>query len=190
MPDSRLRAFVALAFAPAVREELARAMGELREALPPDVVRWVPPQNLHLTLSFLGDIDPETVAPVLESLECSLSDFAAFDATLGAVRLFPSATRARVVAARIEPAAPVLALAAAVEAATTRCGFAPEAWRFRPHITLGRFRGRAPKNVDLNVAITPDPVEVRDVVLFRSVLGRAGATYTELGRASLRPGTC
>jgi 2'-5' RNA ligase len=99
---------------------------------------------------------------------------------------FPNARRPRVIALVLEPAAPLAALAAAVERGAQAAGFAPESRRFRAHCTLGRVppRGRFP---DVTVPVTvPDfTLDVREAVLYRSDLEPAGARHTALERLPL-----
>ena len=64
----QLRLFVAIALSEPVREELIRGQRELQPLAPPDSVRWTKPDQLHLTLRFLGDFPAHSVAALKESL--------------------------------------------------------------------------------------------------------------------------
>jgi 2'-5' RNA ligase len=106
--------------------------------------------------------------------------------TLGAVRLFPNPRRPRVVVLGVAPEAPLVALAEAVEDGVVAAGFAPETRRFRPHLSLGRIRGREFPAVD--AAPTPQAsCEVREAVLFRSELHASGVRYTPLAHIPFGP---
>ena len=180
-----MRAFVALPLAPAVREELTRATSLLRAHSWADPVRWVPVENLHLTLRFLGDATEASIPRLLEGLRARLASLASFCCELDGLSLFPSASHPRVVAVRVSSEPQLLELARCVEAAVVDAGFEKESRRFRAHITLGRFRrpDRRRRECDAELAVLR--LEVREVVLYRSVLGQRGACYSELGRAAL-----
>jgi len=184
-----IRAFIAIDLDSAVRTAVSAVLAALREQVLADEVRWVRAEALHMTLRFLGNLGPEQVAPLARQVSAELESIVPFEMLLGAVQLFPSAQRPRVVALEVGPLAPLEALAAAVERGTRAVGFEPEERRFRAHLTLGRLRGRrGPETGDFSVP-AGTAVTVSDTVLFQSVLGRDGAKYTPLERMQLgKPG--
>jgi 2'-5' RNA ligase len=84
----------------------------------------------------------------------------------------------------LEPEAELLALAERVEVGVVAAGLEPSPRRFRAHLTLGRVRGRRLPPLDLS-ARSADPIDVHEVVLFRSNLGRDGSRYTPLAKLPL-----
>jgi 2'-5' RNA ligase len=184
-PDG-VRAFFALELAPPARAAASALARRLRERPGGDAVRWVRAANLHVTLRFLGEIARERVGELVAGVAAEAAPIAPLRLRLAAARLFPSARRPRVVALGIEPEAPLLALAAAVERGVRSAGFAPDARRFRPHLTLGRIPPRAdfPR---VTAADTPDAdaFDVRELLLLRSDLHPDGARYTALDRVAL-----
>jgi 2'-5' RNA ligase len=92
-----------------------------------------------------------------------------------------------VLAVRITPEEEFLGLARSVEAAVVAAGFEPEARRFRAHITLARFRRSGRGQLEPAGEVAALRVDVCDVVLYQSILGRMGARYCELGRVALAP---
>jgi 2'-5' RNA ligase len=185
--DAAIRAFIAIELDDAVRAAAAEVLRSLREGPGGDAVRWVPPENLHVTLRFLGDIPPAQV-PVLAG---ALAEIAAgqspFRLRLGRVAGFPSARRPRVISCEVGPRAPLEQLAEAVEQAVAKLGFEPEQRRFRPHLTLGRVRDRIRAHPPVTAPVTAagEAQSVDAITLFRSRLGRSGATHTPLERISL-----
>ncbi len=185
-----MRAFVAVFPPLEVREALAGAARELRVA---GEVRWIRPENLHLTLKFLGDVVPEDapdrIAEVLGPLRLRHGPFEARISGFGG---FPSARRARIVWAGIGGgSAPLRALALDVESSLEPLGFERENRAYVPHLTLGRARGRpvALEDVETDVE-TPSEIggfRVRSVELVESVLG-GGAAYTTLATYPLSKG--
>lgn len=181
-----IRAFIAIDLDAAARSEAADLVARLRR--PDDGVRWVRAEALHVTLRFLGDIEPGQVSALTRSVADEVAALTPFQMQLGAVHLFPSPRRPRVVALDLEPVESLSELAAAVERGTRAQGFEPEARSFRAHLTLGRLkRGRAPATRGLRAAGVTSAVE--EVVLFRSELGRDGAKYTALAHMLLGGGS-
>lgn len=179
-----IRAFFAIELGDAARRAAAELARWLREAPGGEGVRWVRPEALHVTLRFLGDVDPARAAPLASRARLELAALSPFVLRLGPAELFPTPRRPRVVALGLEPAAPLEALAAAVERAVVAEGFAPEPRAFRPHLTLGRVRDRRFPSV----AAAPLPAQelaVRESILFRSELSPGGSRYTPLERIPL-----
>ena len=181
-----MRAFVAVFPPPEVREVLADVARELPVT---GEVRWIWPENVHLTLKFLGDIPRDAhdrIAGVLDPLRLRHGPF---EATLSGFGGFPSAKRARIVWAGIgEGFEPLRALARDVETSLEPLGFEREDRAYVPHLTLGRARGRP---VALEAIETTSPIpgfRVRSVELVESVLGGGGAAYSTLATYPLSEG--
>jgi 2'-5' RNA ligase len=183
--DAAIRAFIAIELDDAVRRAAAEVIAALREGPGGDRVRWVRPENLHVTLRFLGDIDPAQVAPIAGNLRRAAADQRRFRLELGRVGAFPSARRPRVVVCDVGPREPLEGLAGAVERAVVEAGFEPERRRFRAHLTLGRVSGRARSPVTAPVTAAGESLAVDEIVLFRSQLQRSGAIHTPLERIAL-----
>ncbi len=164
---------------------IARLRGVARE------VAWVAPENLHLTLKFLGQVEEARLAPLAMALQAAAAGLPAFDASVAGLGAFPSATRPRVVWAGVrEGAGTTTALAERVERACAGLGLAPETRPFSPHITLGRVRvpRRNPRLTDLLAAGAGEEfgrIRVGSLVLMESRLSPQGARYGERARASL-----
>jgi 2'-5' RNA ligase len=184
--DETIRAFFAVDLDPSAREAASAVVHALRRAPDGDHVRWVRPESLHVTLRFLGDIDFSQVDPLVDAVDEALAGHAPFEMTLGEARLFPNLRRPRVVVLGLDPEAPLAALAEAIECSVVAVGFAPEARRFRPHLTLGRIRG--PEFPSTDGAPTPQAgCEIREAVLFRTKLHSSGARYVPLAHIPFGP---
>lgn len=184
--DETVRVFFAVELAAALREEAGWAADALRERVGSAVgleVRWTRPEAWHVTLRFLGDIATSRLGELLAAAGEALVALAPFELRLGAGIAFPP-RRARVLALDLVPHAPLAAAAAALERVVVGCGFEAEKRAFEPHLTLGRVkRGSLRAREIPGVAAAGAAVQsVRDVVLLRSELHRAGARYTPLGR--------
>lgn len=171
------RLFIALALPAAVRESLA-AVARASPSAPG--VKWVRPA--HLTLRFLG----ETAADRLPQVQAVLGRVQAssFPLHLRGVGVFPHPARPQVLWAGVVPHAPLLALAAQVEAAVQAAEYGPERKPFHPHITLARLNRPHRAWVQTFLAQYRDfeavPFVVPDFRLYTSLLHPAGAVHTEV----------
>jgi 2'-5' RNA ligase len=179
-----IRAFAALALPEPVRFDLML----VQQGLP--VPRAVPPESLHLTLVFLGEI-PERQ---LEDVDAAFRAVAApgFELALAGVDLFGGA-RPRVVYAGVAANPALDRLQRKVETAARSAGLPLPGRRFVPHVTLARLPERFADRVRLEQAIASrggyaaPRFAVGDFRLFRSHLGSEGASYAELARYPLGP---
>jgi 2'-5' RNA ligase len=186
--EELLRTFFAVEIGDAARNVARDVARRLAREPGGDAVRWTRPEAYHVTLRFLGPTRREQVPGLVAAVRDAARQAAPFALGLGALNGFPAPRRARVVVVDVEPAAPVAALAAAVERAVVGEGFAPEARAFHPHVTLGRLRDRARRAPLLDPSLGPEeaaPFDVASVVLFESTTGRDGARYTPLERIPL-----
>lgn len=185
-PDGGGRLFLAVEIPGDAREALdAHLRGALGARPLPG--RVVAPASWHLTLRFLGDTPPERRAAVERAMEES-DPGAGFALGFGRLGAFPRPARASVLWLGVtEGAAPLRALAAAVETAARRAGFPAEPRAFSPHLTLSRIRpARDVRAVVGRVPAFPGRIAVDEVVLFRSRLGPGGARYDAVARFPLR----
>ena len=154
-------------------------------------VAWIAPANLHLTLKFLGAVDPTCVDAIVAALARGAAGAAPFDVVLAGLGAFPSPARPRVIwAGTSEGRAPLGALAGALDEALAGLGFPRETRAFSAHVTLGRMRepARDPGLAAALAAAKDAPlgvVRVCRVSLMRSELSPDGARYTELAGIAL-----
>ncbi len=147
----------------------------------------------HITLCFLGDTDPDLVQPMAEDLARVAESRAAFEMIIEGAGAFPSPDSARVLWAGVKGGARRIAdMAAEISHVfASSFGHPPERRPFHPHITVGRFRGRA-MNVSSVVSQYSDRRwgvdPVAEIQLIRSDLARSGPTYTVLERLPLQGG--
>jgi 2'-5' RNA ligase len=165
-----------------VPEALIPPLLSVQEAVP--LGRAVDEDNLHLTLVFLGEVDPAGAEELHEALDGRRlpRPVLAFDglSTYGG-------DRARLLAVEIRPDPALSELQAACARAARAAGLALERRRFRPHVTLLRFGAGLPprRQPELDRALkhvgTPvGSAEAQRLVLYRSHLGEGGADYEEL----------
>ncbi len=180
-----VRAFLAVELSEDVQGEIARAAEPLREIAPGDA-RFVPPDNLHLTLKFLGNLETQNLPRLLRGALPRLAKAEPFEIELGGFGAFPSARAARVLWVGVSEGVVQLArLARGLEAAASRVGVERERRPYRGHLTVARLR--EPAEVPIVGLEGPSGLKVlvREVVLFRSDLSQTGARYSPMARIPL-----
>lgn len=184
-----VRAFVAVEVPGAVRSALSSVQDELRRR---NVrARWVRPENIHLTLKFLGAIPVGHVPSVAGAMQAASAAHARFSVAVSGVGVFPGLRRPRVLWAGVSSRAAALThLQRDLDAQLAVLGFPKEGRSFRGHLTIGRFKAGSDAGLSAAVlgGIKDAPfgeLEVRELVLFQSELQVDGPVYTVLGRAEL-----
>jgi 2'-5' RNA ligase len=184
-----IRAFVAIGIPAAIQQRIAAIYAPLTAL--PDQISWVKPQNLHLTLRFLGEVDFEQLEGIKAALRYTAQSCQPFPVDFTEIGVFPNTRRPRVIWLGLEDSAGRLVkLQQELERSLELCGFAPEEREFRPHLTLGRvrrLRDRQRLVSTLRGLSLPQlaQLEVRHLSLMRSQLRPQGPVYTELESAPL-----
>ena len=184
-----MRLFIALTPPPDVQREVWDAFAPLRER--PLPVKWVPPENVHLTLKFLGEVRHERQAEIVGALASAAQGTKTITLVVRGAGAFPNARAPRVVWAGIEPDPAIEILADRVERSCAPLGFPPEGRPFRPHLTLGRAerdaRGRdwAGMAELLDGLVVAASAVLDGVDLVTSELRRGGSVYHRVHRERL-----
>jgi len=169
-----IRLFVAVPLPLQVRQSLARISTGVPGA------RWTQPDNLHLTLRFIGEVREPKAHDIAEAL--SLVEGRPFQVRVRGVGQFGDRKRARVLWAGVEPQAEVQLLHTRIENKLKRIGLAPEGRKFQAHVTLARLKGASIDRVGRflfdHAGFETPPFEVSGFSLFSSHLGQAGAIHS------------
>ncbi len=159
-----------------VPEDIALALSFLRGGLPG--ARWIDPENYHVTLRFVGDIDPRTADEIADAL--SHIDRSGFTLRIEGVEAFGS-HKPHAIVARIAASRALADLQAEQERIMQRLGLPAETRKFTPHVTLARLRGVSQRDVATYLALrggfTTRPFEVDRFVLFSSRDSVGGGPY-------------
>lgn len=174
-----MRLFVAIGLPP----ELQRHLAELRIELPG--ARWVRPEQLHLTLAFLGEVGEERLEPLCREL--AAVSFVPFRLVFDRLGCFPHPRSPRVIWIGVSSCPPLERLATKVRVAVVAGGMALEERSFTAHVTLARLREPAPAAaVDsfLRQSLQQRLQEttVTEFLLMQSLLSRQGAVHQVLRR--------
>lgn len=186
------RTFIALDLSEAAREALRRELRRLAQALPN--VRLVDQASLHLTLAFLGELDDDALAAVIQITSDVARPSAPFDLTLTGLGVFGPPSAPRVIWAGVGgETRPLLALQQRLADALEAHGFPREARPFSPHLTLARLKRPLDDAAYLRLRgllAGPPPRRttrwrVSDLRVMRSDVAADGARYTALSVAPL-----
>ena len=170
-----MRLFVALP----LPEDLRTQLGAMTAGLPG--ARWVPPENLHVTLRFIGEADSGQARDIDAELTQVRAE--SFPVTLAGVGRFGSGAKLRALWAGVEANPALTHLYGRIEQALQDAGLPPGGRRFKPHVTLARFKASPGDRLsDFLAQHTPfraEPFQAESFVLYSSFLSHSGAIYTE-----------
>ena len=183
-----MRVFIAIPIPGKCLEFLSQIQDQLKECAAD--VRWTRIDSIHLTLKFLGEIDPGTLPVLTESLYSVVHPFKSLNLRLTGWGSFPNWKNPRIIWYGIEGDLDALcSLQGSVETVCGKIGFPPEDRPFKPHLTLGRVKSRK------NLVLLTDRMEIgsRGECLFnashfniyKSILKPQGAVYTVLETIAL-----
>lgn len=185
---NQIRVFIAVDLPPAIQESVEKQTAPLRRTLGDDLIRWVPAQNMHLTLKFIGNIAASHLDFLKQMLTQSVNSQRQFDLQIGGIGSFPNLKRPRVLWVGIHAPADLTSLQKNVEAGAVRLGYEKEERGFSPHLTLGRVRQNvsaadlqrirsALENTQIGRIGT---ATIEAVHLYKSDLHADGSIYTKL----------
>jgi RNA 2',3'-cyclic 3'-phosphodiesterase len=170
-----MRLFVGLELPRELRQRVALLSGA---GIPG--ARWVPPENYHVTLRFIG----ETPRYLAEEIDHALAGLKAppFVLTLAGIGTFTKGGRSQSLWIGVERSEPLQRLHSKIETTLQRCGLEPERRRFQPHLTLARLdnavEAKLGEFVQAHNLFRAGPVPVEHFTLFSSLLGKDQAVYT------------
>lgn len=168
-----IRLFVAIELPEDVRGRVAALCGGVPGA------KWVKPENLHLTLRFIGEVPEDR----FHDIDAALAQIRApaFEVELDGVGCFPPRGQARVLWVGVTKNGALAHLYGKVESALVRTGLKPEGRKYSPHVTLARLKGAPVRRIQEFVAehnlFRAGPFPVVNFTLFSSFLSQSGAIH-------------
>lgn len=190
IPPPLLRVFCAVELPASVRERAAAHIADLRSRVPDVRGGWERPEKLHVTLKFLGEIEPARSAELLSAAERAARSVQPFELCLEGAGVFPPRGLPRVLWLGIADTSGALArLQQRLESECAAAGFQREDRPFHPHVTIARLRrpegARRLGALHREKGFAPAAFSVNSLVVLRSELGPGGSRYTELARHPL-----
>jgi len=139
-----IRAFIAVKLPDDVIEFLGQVQSGLKkEGLDIKGIKWVPPENIHLTLKFLGDIKITDIEAIGSAMQAAVVPFDSFTLSATGLGAFPSVKRPRVIWSGVGGEVEILArLQARLDEQLSGLGIEKESKKFKGHLTLGRIKGK------------------------------------------------
>jgi 2'-5' RNA ligase len=180
-----MRSFLAFEMPVKIREIVSRTSKEMKK-LPLDV-RWIRLDNIHITVVFMGDISEDDLMPIGEVVSKICKQYGPFNVTLTGSGIFGSLRNPRVLWIGLDGDLTKMSyFRNSLQKNLKPFGIKEEKRRFKPHLTLGRFRKGTGSIVDMDELlseyqnITSPTCTVEELILFRSELKPGGAIYSRL----------
>jgi 2'-5' RNA ligase len=186
----RMRTFLGIDVGEKIRDKLVAFQEELAAVVPD--VKWVEPENLHLTLLFLGEVDQREIIDICRAAQKAIEATPAFVMSVEGAGCFPNVRRPRTLWVGVDKgAAEVGAVHDAIEARLLdMANYRRETRGYTPHITLGRVKSDGPSEALAKTLVkkqtwSAGEVTVGEVQIMKSDLTPDGPIYTVMGRAKL-----
>lgn len=176
-----MRLFIAIELPESLAAALHTTSLALAQQVPPRVVKWVEQGNMHLTLVFLGETEPEKVRLVQAVMNVAAAAHSPFTLKPTVLGCFPNPSRPRIIWAGLGGEVKVAqSLKKTLDAGLEPLGWQPEKRPFAPHLTLGRVKDEGRGRVSLNwgESISAQPFPVNAIHLIESQLRPTGPVYT------------
>lgn len=180
-----MRLFIAVFPPTQVQRAAYAATAPLRASA--GAVSWVAPDQMHVTMRFLGEADDAQRALAIAAMQSVAAKQPRFGAALGGFAAFPTAKRARVLwIGMMQGSEPMRLMANALEDALQGAGFEPVEESFEPHLTVGRVSTPADWTARLIAASAPEArFQVDRLVLVQSTPRSKGSHYQVIAEAPL-----
>lgn len=159
-------------------EELRQEISRLYYGFPQ--TRWTPPEQLHLTLRFIGEVDGQLFRAIIDALETIR--FVGFPLQSAGLGCFPPRRRPNILWVGVNPSDALLQLQRRLETSLVKLGLEPEHRKFHPHFTIARLSlatslVKLTDYLSLNGSFKPAPFTVNAFSLYSSQLNRQGAHH-------------
>lgn len=186
-----IRSFLAFELPPEIRGQIGTVYKELQKIRMP--VRWVKEENIHLTMVFLGSVSEDAIDEIKEKVPLVVKRFSTIRTMLNGVGVFPHWRKPRVIWVGLDGEVEKLSnLRDELQAELKVLGLREEKRPFRPHLTIGRFKGIVDRDEELKWIldryhdITSDLCYLNELILFKSDLKPDGPVYTRMATWPLR----
>lgn len=191
--SSTIRSFIAIDLSESIHQEIAQVISTLSQQLMQQssqiekAVRWIPKNNIHITLHFLGDVKKSIIEEINKQLNLTISQIPSFNIQIGGLGVFPKPAKPRVIWVGIHPSKELEELYQEISNTINRFGLRTDNRQFQGHITIARVKeadSRIHKAisstiVQLNNELSYNIIEmkVHQVHFYKSVLKPSGAEY-------------
>jgi len=185
-----MRCFIAIELDEQIKHQLTVAQDLFRQL--DGKISWVKPEQMHLTIKFLGSLPESKIADISEAMKTAISKthIKPFEFTIEGLGAFPQRGAPRVLWAGVTLTKKKKKLHKSIDAELSLLEIPPDEREFTPHLTLARIRNKispqACRNIiENNAGFIAGVQRVEHVILFASELKPTGAVYTPLAKANL-----
>ncbi len=188
-----IRAFIAVELPEPIKKELTELKARLRVKKYP--AKWVQPENMHLTIKFLGDISTNSIPNIREVMEEAVLYVSPFKLGVSGVGVFPNMRRIQIIWAGVNgELSNLIEIQKKLDSGLEKLGFVPESRPFTAHLTLARMRDEAsPGEREIAAKLIgttqfeASDFQVDAIHLIKSELKREGPVYTRVLSVPLLP---
>ena len=180
-----IRSFLAFELPEEIKGIITHVSEDLRKSSPD--LKWVRVDNIHLTLVFMGNVKRDDLPAIGDAARKVCQGYGHFNISMKGMGVFPNRRNPRVIWLGLEGDLERMSfLRDALQKHLRPFGIKEEKRRFKPHLTIGRFRKVGKSNFNIDEAITKygamtSPVCIlKELILFKSDLKPTGAVYTKL----------
>jgi 2'-5' RNA ligase len=178
-----IRVFFAIDFPPGFKTTLSENLSELKFFYK-NAVRWIKPDNFHITLHFLKQFDPEDMVKLKQLVMDEMKKINPFTIEFNTIELFPNSHHPKYISLHVEPNEKLSQLVQLIGQSIKTLNYPIDGRQFRAHVSLGRILQRQIPAFPEMVFPKLD-VKIKEVVLFQSEPTTEGSSYTPLTRISL-----
>ena len=182
------RLFAALKIHPSVR--YISLFNEISSSLRHERIKWIEPENTHLTLKFFGETDEAKIPAICHALESAVAQSKPFTLKISNTGIFGSRYDPKVVWFGIEKNDELDQLARNLFTELAKCGWEADRQNFVPHLTIGRIKELKDKPLFQKIVSRYSSVEIQEenvteIILYESILHREGPLYVNVFTAVL-----
>jgi 2'-5' RNA ligase len=185
-----LRIFIAFSLPKQTLDAIEDLSQEFQKKFNYEYIRWIPTENIHLTMQFLGEQNKNKVDSITETIA---TKFSVINVRMNQLSIFPNINRARGLWIEILDFGDLKHLAESIDSRLAINGFAKSKRPFHPHITIARFRskvkrselGKLAQNIPSSFPVPVQSVVLKKLSIFKSELHPSGAKHTVLSEYSL-----
>lgn len=171
------RTFIAINLPSELKEKIGKMITKLKQNNPDYGIKWVAPENLHLTLHFFGDLNKKQITRAEEGIEEITKRADSFKMKTGDFGCFPNEERPRIIFIEVKDTEAIHLLIGQLEVMLQNLGFPVDTRPWQAHITLGRVKDHAKRKTS-GIELTPETFDVGSVELMESQLTPEGSVYS------------
>jgi 2'-5' RNA ligase len=163
---------------------------EVKNALREEKIKWIPDNQWHLTLKFLGDTPQDIIQPIIVDISDKMSQLSFMKLHLFSIGLFKNLNNPRILWIGIKSCETLMKAAKYIDEATQNYGFKSENKEFSPHLTIGRIKEIKQINnlgnlIEKYKNTSFGMVTITEIILYESILKSEGPVYLPLHKFSL-----